>query len=54
MLAYRTSALTNALAYRTHLVDFPVVDVDEGSRSLQVLQVDVVDDASVDNHVILE
>jgi hypothetical protein len=36
------------------LIDFPFVDVDEGRGPLEVLQVDVVDDAGVDDDVVLK
>ena len=36
------------------LVDVPVHDVDEGRGALQVLQVDVVEDPGVDDHVVLD
>ena len=43
-----------SLATEPNLVDFSLVDVDEGSGSLQVLQVDVVDDPGVHDHVVLK
>ncbi len=36
------------------LIDFPFVDVDKGRGPLEVLQVDVVDDAGVDDDVVLK
>ena len=36
------------------LIDFPFVDVDEGRGPLEVLQVDVIDDAGVDDDVVLK
>ena len=42
------------MKFKFHLINFPVVDIYEGWGPLQVLQVDVVDDAGVNDHVILE
>ena len=43
-----------SMATEPNLVDFSLVDVDEGGGALQVLQVDVVDDPGVHDHVVLK